>query len=249
MTETPLKMDSSTTSRADIVSSIKSTTRSNTTHLQTINLFHVDPFFKQQHENIDSKPVEARCAAFGVAPLSHGVPPRKLFFGSMLADENMDVLKIHALEAYNIYHAVVFVESNTSHSGAPRTMRFRGTLEERLLRESNLFGEDTTVLLDYWMEAMPDLTGMDREVEQRVPIMELWKQAGMTERDVAVMADVDEILSRDFLRALQVCDFPALRQEESPSCQEPKMSLNTLVFEASPHCISKRGWFHPDVIL
>ncbi|KAL3921498.1 MAG: hypothetical protein SGILL_002714 [Bacillariaceae sp.] len=161
----------------------------------------------------------------------------------------MDVLKIHALEAYNVYHTVVFVESNTSHSGAPRQMKFRGTAEERLLREARYFGDDTNLVLDYWLEDMPDLKGMDREVEQRAPIADLWKQAGMTENDVAVMADVDEILSRDFLRALQVCDFPELRRHSDPTCQRPKMALNTLVFEASPYCISERNWFHPDVIL
>ncbi|KAL3920047.1 MAG: hypothetical protein SGILL_003454 [Bacillariaceae sp.] len=168
----------------------------------------------------------------------------------MLADENMEVLKMNAIETHGIYHTMAFVESNTTHMATPRTMRFKDTPEADLLQYSRMFGNNTNVVLDYWLEDIPNLVEMDREVEQRNTIVNIWKEAGMTERDIGLMADLDEIVSRDFLRALQVCDFPKLRyQEEQPSCNTPKMILSTIQFESSPYCIKNHDWFHPDLLL
>ena len=61
----------------------------------------------------------------------------------------------------------------------------------------------------------PDLKDLNREAEQRSPIIDLWKEAGMTWDDVVLLGDVYEIISRDFLRALQVCDFPELRRPDN----------------------------------
>jgi hypothetical protein len=214
-----------------------------------IKSFYVDEFYRNLHQQIDSIPPITRCTAFGVQP--HNEPiPRRIFFGSMLADENMDVIKVNAIETHGIYEVMALVESNTTHMATPRKMRFRDTSEADLLHYSNMFGNQTRVIVDYWLEDMPDLIWMNREVEQRNTIVKIWKEAGMTERDVALMADLDEVVSRDFLRALQVCDFPQLRvQPDQPSCQAPKLVLSTIQFEASPFCIRQQGWFHPDVIL
>lgn len=212
--------------------------------------FQIDDFYLELHREIDSISPQERCAAFGVEP--HNEPmPRRIFYGSMLADENMDILKINAIETYGIYHVMAFVESNTTHMATPRRMRFRDTLEADLLQQSNMFGNETQVVIDYWLEDIPGLIWMDREVEQRNTIVKIWKEAGMTERDIALMADVDEIVSRDFLRAMQVCDFPQLRflENEQPSCQTPKMVLSTVQFEGSPFCIKRHEWYHPDVML
>jgi hypothetical protein len=87
---------------------------------------------------------------------------------------------------------------------------------------------------------------MDRESEQRNPIVKRWKDAGMIPEDVGIMSDSDEFFSRDFLRAVQTCDFPALRPD--PSCHFPSIWPETIAFESSPYCIKKLRWFHPDVI-
>ena len=214
---------------------------------KNIATFHVDEFFRNLHNNIDSIPPEGRCASFGVTP--HNEPqPRRIFFGSMLADENMEVLKMHAIEAYDIYHVAAFVESNTTHSATPRKMHFYNTDEADMLKHSQFFGRNTTVEIGYWWEDMPDLIGMDREVEQRNVITSLWRQAGMTDRDLGLMTDVDEIISRDFLRALQVCDFPSLRYKSNPSCRTPITKVSNLQFESSPYCLSATQWHHPDII-
>jgi hypothetical protein len=145
---------------------------------------------------------------------------------------------------------MALVESNTTHMATPRKMRFRDTPKAELLQHSSMFVNQTRVIIDYWLEDMPDLVRMDRETEQRSTIVKIWNQEGTTERDIALMVDLDEVVSRDFLRALQVCDFPQLTlQKDQPSCQTPKLVLSAIQFKASPFCIKRHEWYHPDVIL
>lgn len=110
-----------------------------------------------------------------------------------------------------------------------------------------MFGDSTTtVRFDYWLEHQPKLLWMNRESEQRNTIIKGWKDAGMEPQDVGLMADIDEILSRDFLRAVQVCDFDELKPGNT--CQSPKIVPAALSFESSPYCIKIKEWFHPDVM-
>jgi hypothetical protein len=207
--------------------------------------FQVDPLYQKEYDRIDSIDASTRCKEYGLEP--YNGPPRRIFFGTMVADENWDVLKIHAVEAHNIYYVSVFVESNTTHMATPRQMRYYHDSQERaMLQDSGMMGGDTKVYFEYWLEDMPDLIGMDRESEQRNTIVKLWKEAGMTENDVGLMADVDEFFSRGFLRALQICDFQEFRPGQN--CQRPKIVPSTISFESSPYCFKKHEWFHPDVI-
>jgi hypothetical protein len=217
--------------------------------------FVVDPLFQNEQDRIDTMTsVEERCARYGVSPLPVDQRnKRRLFFGSMLANENAEVLVAHALEVYNQYDLVALVESNTTHLATPRNLNYGpGSLAARTLTESELFGPKTRVRIEYWLEDEPDLKEMDREVEQRNLIWKIWLQEGMTRNDVGIMADLDEVVSRDFANALGVCDFPKLRNDDphtTASCQTPKMGLSTMQFESSPLCIKENEWFHPDIIL
>ncbi len=214
----------------------------------------VAPLYKAEQEKIDNGINDtARCAQYGVPVLPEDEKhAKRIFFGSMLANENPEVLDAHAIEVHNKYDVIALVESNTTHSGDPRDMLYEsGSTNARLLQESGIFGSKTKVVIDYWLEDLPFLYDMDREVEQRNAIWKIWLEQGMTQRDIGIMADLDEIVSRDFLNALQVCDFPKLRYnpDERPDCQAPKMVLAAIQFDGSPLCIKKYEWFHPDVIL
>eukprot|EP00533_Pseudo-nitzschia_delicatissima_P000741 CAMPEP_0116113724 /NCGR_PEP_ID=MMETSP0327-20121206/19653_1 /TAXON_ID=44447 /ORGANISM="Pseudo-nitzschia delicatissima, Strain B596" /LENGTH=552 /DNA_ID=CAMNT_0003607085 /DNA_START=91 /DNA_END=1749 /DNA_ORIENTATION=+ len=212
----------------------------------------IEPLYEREQERIDTGiSDDARCSQYGVSVLPEDEKhAKRIFFGSMLADENPEVIAAHAIEVYNKYDIIALVESNTTHSGAPRPMSYGpGSMNARLLQESEIFGANTKVVFDYWLEDMPFLYEMDREVEQRNTIWKIWLQQGMTEKDIGVMADLDEIVSRDFLNALQVCDFPQTRFHEKPSCQAPKMILSAIQFEGSPLCINELEWYHPDLIL
>lgn len=175
---------------------------------------------------------------------------RKLFLGSLIADDSWHALGALAMESYGIYTAVAFVESNRTQTGTPRRLRFvEGTEDYNLLTKQNIFGPTTQVLLDYYSyEGEIDGGGLIREHRQRSKILDLWKAAGMTEHDVGILSDADETPTRDFLRALQSCDFPELRLDQN--CWAPKIVIASNVFEGSPECMTvTRKWMHPDVIL
>lgn len=88
----------------------------------------------------------------------------------------------------------------------------------------------------------------DIQHTHRQAILERWKRNGMRPEDLGILADADELFSRDFLRAVQICDIPALRPNQS--CKDPKVVATTLIYEASPECIvSNDKIWHPDVIL
>jgi hypothetical protein len=66
----------------------------------------------------------------------------------------------------------------------------------------------------------------------------MWKEAGMTPEDVGVVADIDEVFSRDFLRAVQTCDFPELNPGQS--CQKPKICPSTHRHSKGRRIVSRR---------
>jgi hypothetical protein len=214
----------------------------------TLPLYQVPELFQEEHAKIDTDNDEQRCKRYGYSYDAEAAKkPRRLFFGTMIADEFWDVFQAHAVEAYNVYHAVAMVESNTTHAATPRAMRFqKGSPEWRQLTEAKLFGDKTDLFIDYWLEDFQELRGMDRECTQRETIVDRWIKQGMTENDVGIMADVDEVFSRDFLRAAQVCVIPQFAPGQT--CERPKLVPLTISFESSPECIKHNPWFHPDMV-
>lgn len=176
---------------------------------------------------------------------------RRVFLGSLIADDSWHAIGAIAMEVYGIYTAAVFVESNRTQTGTPRKLRFeQGSTAHNILVERNLFGPDTRIILDQFsFEGKVHGKGLIREQMQRSRIIELWKEAGMTEHDVGVITDADETPTRDFLRAVQSCDFPQL-DPELQNCAKAKVIVASMVFEGSPECMTTtRKWMHPDLIL
>ena len=240
--------------------------------------YEVPFLYKEEQNRIDNTITdEKRCKQFGVKPLKNaeGTTPyyeyakkRKIFLGSMLADESNELLLIHAIEVYNKYDNIAFVESNTTHNNKNRTLNYSpGSNNFLQITKGELFGDSnrTTVTIEYYNSELnprssvknhPHLEGMNREVEQRNLILGIWMKQGMERWDVGIMSDIDEIVSREFLNALRVCDFPVLRyygpeveKLQRSTCQKPKMILSTIQYESSPKCIKKDRWFHPDILV
>ena len=177
---------------------------------------------------------------------------RRLFLGSLIADDSWHALGALAMETYGVYTAIALVESNRTQTGTPRKMRFaKGTDEHTILVERNLFGPNTTVLLgQYSNEGEIDGGHLIREHMQRSMIIDLWKQAGMTADDIGVITDADETPTRDFLRAAQTCDMPEFKPNIQDCGFHAKVIVASMVFEGSPECMTdKRSWMHPDLIL
>jgi hypothetical protein len=208
--------------------------------------YEVHEIYRNEHTRIDDEDNGKRCEKYGLKLYNNGTSPRRIFFGAPIANENWEVYMIHAIEAFDIYHLAVFVESNTTYSNSPRKLRFKDSEEGDQLMYSKLFGPKTQIFMDFWLVDAPELWGMERESEQRNEVVKRWIREGMTVNDIGIMSDMDEVFSRDFLRAVQVCDFPELQPDQD--CSRPKILPSSISFEGSPLCIKRKQWFHPDVI-
>lgn len=82
---------------------------------------------------------------------------------------------------------------------------------------------------------------MAREHVMREMILQKWKERGMRLDDIGIIMDVDEIPSRDFLRAVQICDPPDDNWKATPdqTCRAPMIRMGYVMIEGSPKCFVK----------
>eukprot|EP00542_Grammatophora_oceanica_P014514 CAMPEP_0194055236 /NCGR_PEP_ID=MMETSP0009_2-20130614/56044_1 /TAXON_ID=210454 /ORGANISM="Grammatophora oceanica, Strain CCMP 410" /LENGTH=483 /DNA_ID=CAMNT_0038704069 /DNA_START=131 /DNA_END=1582 /DNA_ORIENTATION=- len=217
--------------------------------------FQADPFFKEIYEEIDDRAQDKeRCEKYGFTlERTQDQPRRRVFLASLIASESKQLFQIHAGENYNLYHSVSFVESNTTFIGTPRTIEMTRGDEKYDMVMSGLFGNETIVDINYWNVEDPKLKFMEREYVQRGSLTESWERLGMQPDDIGIISDIDEVFSRDFLRALQVCNVPEFNPSNDSdvlySCQKPKIFPSTAVYEGFPDCRRKEGWYHPDLMI
>ena len=92
-----------------------------------------------------------RCDRYGFTYNSSIAEPettrkrRRIFWGSLIADDSWHAISAHAAEAYGLYHTVAFIESNTTQTMSTRETRFdEGSLNLKVL-QSGIFGPKTSV--------------------------------------------------------------------------------------------------------
>mmetsp|Transcript_31384 Transcript_31384/g.66454 ORF Transcript_31384/g.66454 Transcript_31384/m.66454 type:complete len:344 (-) Transcript_31384:339-1370(-) len=166
-----------------------------------------------------------------------GFPPenvphskRRLFLGCLLADESMEELHAVSTEAYNIFHTVSYIESKIVR--LHRDWKY-GLQSESLRKLQQSFGPQTKVSVDYYLRDLNTTTttttddlGTNNELLREGNYLR-WKMNGMTKDDVAIVADANTTFSKDFLKALQVCELPEF-QPGTTSCNETNVSGFTL---------------------
>ena len=208
-------------------------------------------------EEINVEEEKKRCASygFGFPDYNNTIPlrRRRLFYGAMISDDSNEVIKVTSMEQYNIYHTVSLIESNTTHNLTPKKWRFFGSnnATKNLYWLYQMYGPKTKVVVDYYVTSTKKATFKTGEVDemdmdrfQRAGHSHRWKLNGMRPDDVGIILDNDETYSRDFLRALQICDVPQFRPGQN--CKSPKVIASTKSFESSPECAWKsRRWYHP----
>ena len=191
-----------------------------------------------------------RCQRYGFAFNPQRKTRRRIFFGSNIADDTWHALAVHAAEAHGLYHTIAFIESNRTTSqltkfNRPRELRFSPDSLNYKVLQSGVFGPDTMVSVDFYAGGIADSNF--HEPLQREEALKRWKTNGMTEDDIAVFSDVDEVFTRDFLLAAKTCEIPQFQKGQD--CQRPKLMGHTTVFESSPECIDRKSWHHPDMII
>jgi cellulose synthase/poly-beta-1,6-N-acetylglucosamine synthase-like glycosyltransferase len=159
-------------------------------------------------ETVDPEKEKERCANYNFG-YDGRTERRRLFLGTLLADDSMDILKAVGLEMYNIFHTVSFIESNVTHNLSPREMRFYDSDKpsQNLYQLYQYFGPKTRVSVDYYSNHMQGGYDLLRDFIQREGNNFRWAFNGMKPDDVAVVGDTDETFTRDFLRG----EFNSLR--------------------------------------
>ena len=202
-------------------------------------------------EEINVEEEKKRCKSYGFQ-FPKGTLPlkrRRLFYGALISDDSKEVIKATSMEQYNIFHTVSLIESNKIFNLTPKKWRFFGSNEasKELSWLYQVYGPKTKVSIDYYapsLEKEQESDAMYPERYQRDGHAYRWKFNGMRPDDVAIVGDLDETYSRDFLRALQICDVKKFRPGQD--CKAPKVTASTLIFESSPECARKgMRWYHP----
>jgi len=226
------------------------------------------PLNSAQRELLDDEDIHVdrereRCARYNFKLLNETHPVRRrLFMGALLGDDSMEVLRAVSTEAFGVYHTVSYIEGFQAHDLSPRKMRYyypgggsqlgAGSPPGNLNALLQLFGPKTRVSVDYYDTTMTQLVGqfgsLFMDFVGREGNTLRWAMNGMRNDDVGIIGDADEVFTRDFLRAMQVCDVPEFRPGQD--CLGAQVKATTLVYESSPECLTKdRRWFHPDAIL
>jgi cytoskeletal protein RodZ len=197
--------------------------------------------------DVDLEAEKKRCERYGFEWDSKRTTRRRIFWGSLIANDSFRVLQAVGTEGRNLFHSVSFVESNTTGTLSTRPWRFLpGSSEWNAL--AAIFGEKTHVTVDYYIDGPTPARYINREHQQRQAVLERWKRNGMKTDDLAFFGDTDEMFTRDFLRALQICDVPEFRPGQD--CKAPKIMATGLIFESSPECvINNAKLWHPDVLI
>mmetsp|Transcript_12911 Transcript_12911/g.27876 ORF Transcript_12911/g.27876 Transcript_12911/m.27876 type:complete len:867 (+) Transcript_12911:75-2675(+) len=203
-------------------------------------------------DDIDPGTEEERCERYGFKydPTVRSTR-RRVFWGTMIADESWHTIGIHSMESYGIFHTAALVESSMTHNLDNRTMRFLPGSTNLKLLQSGMFGPETAVHVDYYhpdVESQKKVGPMTRENLHRNRIVDRWRKNGMRADDIGLVTDVDEVLTRDFLRAVQICEIEEFKPNQS--CKNPKLLTSTIVIETSPMCVRNDSrWFHPDMVI
>jgi hypothetical protein len=220
------------------------------------------------HSVFDSQLEAERCRRyrFRYNPRRKTTTRRRIFWGSLIADDSWHTILMAAVEGYGMFHTVALVESNTTQTLTPRPWRFssHSSLEWEAITHPQLWGPATRVSVDPYIHNETTILKnfndtshgkplwLHRENMQRDWIIKRWKANGMTAQDIGYLSDIDEIVSRDFLLALQTCEVkPFLQDVQSNQyCLQPMVTAPAMVLEGSPMCIEKgRRWHHPNLII
>jgi hypothetical protein len=174
---------------------------------------------------------------------------RRIFYGALMASEPWELYEIVGAETYGVFEAMVFVESNRTQNFYPRNF----THLDHASILSQIYGVPVEkIQIRSYIDESPTVRGLNREQQQRAEILYGWKELGMQPTDIGYLADADETFTRDFFRAVQVCDkIPALEYHKH-HCHYGRNGIRarTMVFETSPECITQdRSWFHPDMFV
>ena len=221
-------------------------------------------YFQAFQQEIDDMDEHERCKRYGFGYDEAKKRRRRIFYGAIIASEPWELYELVAAEAYGIYAGIVLVESNRTQNFSVRnvtkyqaTVRYQERLQPIEDAVHQLFGlppptttttaknKQSQVQVRFWSNEDASLVDLEREKAQRDAILLGWQELGMTTNDVAILGDLDEVFTRDLLRAIQACATIPELDYLYHQCRPDRMGLRatTQIYEGTcPLIISLVRW-------
>ena len=128
-----------------------------------------------------------------------------------------------------MYEGIVFVESNRTQNFSVQNRTHYLEKKRHEPQISAVFGirpfNHTQIRL--FVDKNCKLVGLSRKRAQRNGVLQGWKELGIQPDDVGILSDLDKVLTRDFLRAIQVCDVINKLDYHTHRCNPNKMGLRS----------------------
>lgn len=154
----------------------------------------------------------------------------------------------HVVMIISISNNILPINNHSSRTQMhyPRNVRFtHNSSSLQLLKR--LYGPNTKVHVEQYVNEKGWPHGFGWEGLQTSIVIERWKSNGMADDDIGYIADVDEFFSRDYIRAMQICDVKQF--DDHGNCYDARISAMAMVFEGGPKCRTDRVWGHPDLAI
>ncbi|XP_010494868.1 PREDICTED: uncharacterized protein LOC104771942 [Camelina sativa] len=154
------------------------------------------PFHDIPHYYHENASMETLCKLHGWGVREY---PRRVYDAVLFSNE-LDILAVRWRELFPYITQFVLLESNTTFTGLPKPLVFAAHRDEFKFIESRL---------TYGTVGGRFVKGQNpfyEEAYQRVALDQLLRIAGITDDDLLLMSDVDEIPSRHTINLLRWCD-------------------------------------------
>ncbi|KAJ0256843.1 Beta-1,4-N-acetylglucosaminyltransferase family protein [Hirschfeldia incana] len=154
------------------------------------------PFHDIPHYHHENASMSTLCKLHGWGVRDY---PRRVYDAVLFSNE-LDILAVRWRELYPYITQFVLLESNSTFTGLPKPLVFAAHRDEFEFIESRL---------TYGALGGRFVKGMNpfyEEAYQRVALDQLLRIAGITDDDLLLMSDVDEIPSRHTINLLRWCD-------------------------------------------
>ncbi|KAH9613125.1 hypothetical protein KSS87_013674 [Heliosperma pusillum] len=225
------------------------------THHQKITYFlrplwdKPPPLFSHlPHYYAENVSMDHLCHLHGWAVRSH---PRRVFDAIIFSNE-LELLEIrwHELEPY--VTKFVIMESNTTFTGIPKPLYFDSNRARFSFAESKIsYG-----LFPGRVNSLkPHEDPFELERQQRIAMNRIIRQSGISNGDLLIMSDVDEIPSPHTVKLLQWCDGfpPVMHLELRHYMYSFEFPVDYSSWRASAHIYGPSTWYRhsrlSDVIL
>ncbi|XP_068342389.1 uncharacterized protein [Pyrus communis] len=157
------------------------------------------PFIRLPHYYAENVTLDHLCHLHG---WSRRDEPRRVFDGIIFSNE-LDMLDIRWNELYPYVTKLVIFEANTTFTGIPKPLFFASN------RGRFAFAEDKIIHDVFPGVIIPrgsHVDPFDLEKKQRIAMNALLRRAGISNGDILIMSDTDEIPSPHTVKLLQWCD-------------------------------------------